>query len=52
MRLAAMREVGWEIASHGLRWIDYQFVPPEIEKQHMEEAVRIHTECKTHRGCG
>ncbi len=25
--VAAMREAGWEIASHGLRWIDYQDFP-------------------------
>ena len=24
--VAAMLEADWEIASHGLRWIDYQFV--------------------------
>ena len=23
---AAMQEAGWEIASHGLRWIDYQYM--------------------------
>ena len=40
--VAAMQEAGWEIASHGLRWIDYQFVPPEVEKQHLEEAIRLH----------
>ena len=42
--VAAMQEAGWEIASHGLRWIDYQFVPPEVEKQHLGEAIRIHAE--------
>ena len=38
-----MREAGWEIASHGLRWIDYQFLPPEEERAHMREAIRLHT---------
>jgi putative urate catabolism protein len=42
--VAAMREAGWEIASHGLRWIDYQFLPPEEERAHMREAIRLHTE--------
>ena len=42
--VAAMQEAGWEIASHGLRWIDYQFLPPEEERAHMREAIRLHTE--------
>ena len=27
--VAAMREADWEIASHGYRWIDYQFMPED-----------------------
>ncbi len=42
--VAAMQEAGWEIASHGLRWIDYQFLPPEEERAHLREAIRLHTE--------
>ena len=34
----------FEIASHGLRWIDYQYIPEEIEKEHLYEAIRIHEE--------
>jgi putative urate catabolism protein len=41
---AAMGEAGWEIASHGLRWIDYQDVVETVERRHMAEAIRIHTE--------
>jgi putative urate catabolism protein len=41
---AAMEEAGWEIASHGLRWIDYQDVVETVERRHMAEAIRIHTE--------
>lgn len=40
----AMIEAGHEVASHGLRWIDYQDVPPEVERAHIAEAVRLHTE--------
>ncbi len=40
--VAAMLASDWEIASHGLRWIDYQFVPEEIEREHMREAIQIH----------
>ncbi|MBN9508982.1 MAG: allantoinase PuuE [Alphaproteobacteria bacterium] len=37
---AAMVEAGWEIASHGLRWIDYRDVPEATERAHIAEAVR------------
>lgn len=40
----AMVAAGWEVASHGLRWIDYQNMPEEEERLHIAEAVRIHTE--------
>ena len=33
---------GWEIASHGYRWISYQSVKEEVERQHMEKAIEIH----------
>ena len=39
-----MNEAGWEIATHGLKWIDYRDTPAEVEAQHIAEAVRIHTE--------
>jgi putative urate catabolism protein len=41
--VAAMKEAGWEIASHGLKWIDYKDVPEAEECAHMAEAIRIHT---------
>jgi putative urate catabolism protein len=37
---AAMVERGHEIASHGWRWIDYQFVDEQTERQHIELAVK------------
>jgi len=33
----------FEICSHGLKWIDYQYVPEEIEREHIYEAIKIHT---------
>lgn len=39
----AMLKQGWEIASHGLRWIDYQNVSEEVERAHIAEAVALHT---------
>ena len=41
--VAAMLEADWEIASHGLRWIDYQFETLEVERAHFEAAIDIHT---------
>jgi putative urate catabolism protein len=38
----AMLEAGWEIASHGYRWIDYQHVPEAVEREHIARAVEIH----------
>ena len=39
----AMLNADWEIASHGLRWIDYQYVPEDVERRHMAEAIALHT---------
>ena len=36
---AAMIEGGHEVASHGWRWIDYQYVGEETERQHMQRAI-------------
>ncbi len=40
----AMNEAGWEIATHGYKWIDYRDTPKEKEAQDIAEAVRIHSE--------
>ncbi len=39
---AAMAEAGWEIATHGYRWIDYQFVDEAMERAHMAQAIAVH----------
>ncbi|AQS86974.1 polysaccharide deacetylase [Neoasaia chiangmaiensis NBRC 101099] len=39
----AMRKADWEIASHGLRWIDYQDIPVDVERAHILEAIALHT---------
>lgn len=41
--VAAMNDADWEIASHGLRWIDYVHMPEEEEKQQMYESIARHT---------
>jgi len=43
-QVRAMQTAGWEIASHGLKWIEYKDFAPEDERAHMAEAIRLHTE--------
>ncbi|RFD19634.1 allantoinase PuuE [Komagataeibacter melaceti] len=50
--VAAMKEAGWEIASHGLRWIDYQHVPEAVERAHIQECIALHTELTGSRPLG
>jgi putative urate catabolism protein len=50
--VAAMLEAGWEIASHGLKWIDYKDFDGQAERQHMREAIRIHREVTGERPLG
>ncbi|OZG71628.1 allantoinase [Hahella sp. CCB-MM4] len=38
----AMLEADWEIASHGLKWIDYQYMSEEEERSHILQAIDIH----------
>ncbi len=40
---AAMLESDWEIASHGLKWIEYRGFSRDEERRHMEAAIRLHT---------
>ena len=51
-QVAAMLHAGWEIASHGLKWIDYREYPIEEERAHMAEAVRLHAEVTGERPVG
>ncbi|CAI3957183.1 allantoinase PuuE [Commensalibacter communis] len=48
----AMVKAGWDIASHGLRWVDYQYVPEAIEKEHIYEAIDLHTRLTGNRPLG
>jgi len=43
-QVAAMQSADWEIASHGLKWIEYKDHTPEEERADLREAIRIHTE--------
>ncbi|MCT8161610.1 allantoinase PuuE [Pseudoruegeria sp. SHC-113] len=43
-QVAAMKAAGWEIASHGLKWVEHKDMPPEEERAQIREAIRLHTE--------
>ncbi|SES24981.1 OHCU decarboxylase [Tranquillimonas rosea] len=43
-QVAAMQDAGWEIASHGLKWIEFKDMPEAEERAQMHEAIRLHTE--------
>lgn len=38
----AMMEAGWEMASHGWRWIDYQNMSELAERAHVRKVLEIH----------
>ena len=42
-QVAAMHDAGWEIASHGLKWIEHKDFSPERERAEIAEAIRLHT---------
>lgn len=48
----AMVEAGHEMVSHGWRWIDYQHVPEDIEREHIALAVKGITEATGQRPLG
>jgi chitin deacetylase len=43
-QVAAMKAAGWEIASHGLKWIDHRDMDEATERAAIAEAIRLHTE--------
>ncbi len=43
-QVEAMQAAGWEIASHGLKWVEHKDMPEAEERAAIAEAVRLHTE--------
>lgn len=43
-QLKAMKDAGWEIASHGLKWIEHKDMSADEERAQIREAIRLHTE--------
>lgn len=50
--VAAMKEADWEIASHGLKWIDHADMEEDEERRQIREAIRIHEEVTGSRPLG
>ncbi len=43
-QVAAMKDAGWEIASHGLKWVEHKDMPEADERAAIAAAIRLHTE--------
>ncbi len=43
-QVAAMQAADWEIASHGLKWVEHKDMPEAEERAAMAEAIRLHAE--------
>jgi putative urate catabolism protein len=41
--VAAMKEAGWDIASHSLKWIEHKDMSETEERNEIAEAIRVHT---------
>ena len=42
--VVAMKEAGWEIASHGYKWIEYKDMPAAAERDDLLRAIALHRE--------
>ncbi len=43
-QVAAMKSAGWEIASHGLKWVEHKDMPEEQERAQIAKAIALHEE--------
>ncbi|MEL7116150.1 MAG: 2-oxo-4-hydroxy-4-carboxy-5-ureidoimidazoline decarboxylase, partial [Pseudomonadota bacterium] len=43
-QVRAMQADDWEIASHGLKWVEHKDMPEDEERAAIAEAIRLHTE--------
>ena len=51
-QVRAMQDAGWEIASHGLKWVEHKDMPADEERAQIAEAIRLHTEVTGERPLG
>ncbi|MDP4823749.1 MAG: allantoinase PuuE [Aestuariivirgaceae bacterium] len=52
LQTRAMMDAGWEIASHGLKWVEHRGMPIEEERAAIAESIRLHTELTGERPLG
>jgi putative urate catabolism protein len=50
--VAAMNESGWDIASHGLKWVEHKDMSEAEERATIVEAIRLHTQATGQRPVG
>jgi len=43
-QVRAMKQADWEIASHGLKWVEHKDLSEDEERARIAEAIRLHTE--------
>jgi putative urate catabolism protein len=50
--VAAMKEAGWDIASHSLKWVEHKDMSEAEERAEIADAIRVHTEVTGQRPLG
>src|SRR5258708_21379092 len=48
----AMKEAGWDIASHSLKWVEHKDMSEAEERAEIADAIRVHTEATGQRPLG
>ena len=43
-QVRAMQDASWDIASHGLKWVEHKDMPEDQERASISAAIRLHTE--------
>ncbi|MDO6458242.1 allantoinase PuuE [Celeribacter halophilus] len=51
-QVAAMQDAGWEIASHGFKWVEHKDMPEDEERAAIQDAIRLHEEVTGERPYG
>lgn len=51
-QVEAMKSADWEIASHGLKWVEHKDMPEAEERAAIAEAIRLHQEVVGERPVG
>ena len=51
-QVAAMLAAKWEIASHGLKWVEHKDMPEDFERATIAKAIRVHQQVTGERPLG